>query len=133
VARNLRPGGYFVGIVPDGLQINETIRTRPVFDDGHMRVQALWHGKPSAFGSQYTCSITKTVTEGSDIAEYLVYGNVLDALARISGFRAVSDANRAVQGLQQSVDGTLYRLNPPYGDPEARCSTLYAAFVFQKV
>lgn len=129
-ARNLRPGGVFFGVVPDGQQINERTRECGVFDDGHMRVQATWQGPPRPFGSSYTCAVEGTVTQGSDVPEFLVYGSVMRALAEQAGLAPV--ALRGVAGLGASPDGVLYPLDPPYGPPEAACTSCYAAFAFSK-
>lgn len=129
-AANLRPGGHFVGIVPDGLMVNERIKHGP-FDNGVMRVQALWSGKPACFGSAYTCCIKDTVTaHATDVREYLVYGTVLAAVAAAYGLKPVQIRHRM---FDQPRDGVLCRLRPPYGGALAEVSTTYAAFAFQKV
>lgn len=126
---SLRPGGYFVGIVPDALMVNERIKHGP-FDNGVMRVEALWSGKPACFGSAYTCCIKDTVTEhATDVREYLVYGTVLAAVAATYGLEPVRISHRT---FEQPNDGVFHRLRPPYGGPLAAVSTMYAAFAFQK-
>lgn len=128
-ATNVRAGGHFVGIVPDALMVNERIKHGP-FDNGVMRVKALWSGKPACFGSAYTCCIKDTVTaHASDVHEYLVYGNVLAAIAATYGFKPVCIRHRM---FEQPRDGVMCRLRPPYGGPLAEVSTMYAAFAFQR-
>ena len=127
-ARHLTPDGYFVGIVPDALQINECIKHGP-FDNGLVRVEAKWHGTPRCFGSAYTCSIRGTVTEGSVVPEYLVYANVLSALAGAHGLEAV-DIRHPMFAPSR---GGMHRLLPPYEGHAAECSGLYAAFAFRKL
>lgn len=130
VSANLRPGGYFVGIVPDGLMVNERIR-HGTFDNGIMRVQALWSGKPACFGSAYTCCIKDTVTAAAtDVHEFLVYGSVLAAVASTYGLKPVAIRHRAFEA--PGSDGVFHRLRPPYGGPAAEVSSMYAAFAFQK-
>lgn len=127
-AANLKPGGVFLGIVPDGLQVNELIRYGP-FDNGVLRVQALWQGKPACFGSAYTCSIAGTVTEGSQVPEYLVYASVLQRLASLYGFEPVPIRDGSFDA---TGHGGFHRLQPPYNGLHAPCSTMYAAFAFRK-
>lgn len=129
VSTNLRPGGYFVGIVPDALMVNERIKHGP-FDNGVMRVEALWSGKPACFGSAYTCCIKDTVTEAAaSVHEFLVYGSVLASIAATYGLKPVKIRHRT---FEQAPDGVFYRLRPPYGGPLAEVSSMYAAFAFQK-
>lgn len=128
VATHLRPGGHFIGVVPDASQVNELIRHGP-YDDGCMRVRALWDGSPACFGSKYTCSIRGTVTEDSDAPEHLVYASVLQPLAEFYGLRAIPI--NSTPHLRPSTT-CLHQLIPPYGPPYAACTSMYAAFVFQK-
>ena len=126
VAEALKPGGYFVGIVPDARQVNECIKYGP-FDNGLLRVTAHWDGKPACFGSAYTCSIRGTVTEGSRVPEYLVYENVLEVLAGLHGLVPVPIHDPAFQ-----PGKVFHALQPPYDGPEHACTSMYAAFAFQK-
>ena len=132
VVANLKPGGFFVGVVPDAQQINERIRHGSTYDNGYMRVTAEWQGKPRCFGSAYRCSIQGTVTEDSLVPEYLVYANVLTALAREHGLDPVP--LNGVAGLDSTAGGPMYALAPPpaYAGPMADCSRVFAAFAFQK-
>lgn len=125
-ACNLKPGGIFVGIVPDALQINERIKFGP-FDNGVMQVTALWPEKPACFGSKYTCSIQGTVTEDSCVPEYLVYGSVLEKLAALYDMTPVP-----IQHELFHSKPPLHQLHPPYGEPYASCTAMFAAFAFVK-
>jgi mRNA (guanine-N7-)-methyltransferase len=109
VASNLKPGGYFIGIVPCGQQINECIRNGAVFDNGVMRVAALWEGPPQCFGSPYTCTIHGTVTQDSAVPEYLVYANVLEQLAHEHGLTPVP-----LHHAYFAAGRVFHLLNPPY-------------------
>ena len=127
VASNLKPGGYFIGIVPCGQQINECIRNGAIFDNGVMRVAALWRGKPQCFGSPYTCTIHGTVTQHSVVPEYLVYANVLARIAHELGLEPVPFHH------QHFKKGNIFwPLNPPYDGKFAECTSIFAAFAFQK-
>lgn len=132
-SQSLRPGGVFVGIVPDGLRVNAACmrRTGPAFDNGVVRLEARWQGKPRPFGSAYTCSIRKTVTEDSDdVLEYLVYANVVEALAAHYGLLAVP---LDLPEFEPAARGSAFHaLRPPYAGPMADCSALFAAFAFRK-
>lgn len=122
VSDHLRPGGVFLGIVPDGQRVVECINPADplskdgVFDNGVMRVRALWTGKPRAFGSAYRCSIQGTVTEGSEVDEFLVYTSVLEPLAAQYGLVA------------EKVAGLV----PSYGGAQGRCTSVFTAFAFRK-
>lgn len=129
-ADNLREGGYFIGIVPDARQVLERIKYGP-FDNGVMRVEALWQGKPQCFGSAYTCSILDTVTQRSCVPEFLVYDNVLCALAAQHGLVPVPIHHPKFDP-PDTPGGVFHRLSPPYAGAEAECSTMYVAFAFQK-
>lgn len=88
VASNLKPGGKFVCVLPDGQRINQwLIENRK---DELVRVTPRWSGLPQPFGSAYTCAIDDTVTErGSQ--EFLVYESVLLALAGTVGLEPVTE------------------------------------------
>lgn len=132
VARALKPGGHFIGIVPDGLCINERIKHGP-YDNGMMQVVALWHGPPACFGSAYTCAIHGTVTEGSVVPEFLVYDDVLTKVAAMHGLRPVAISHALFSGRATgSEQQAFHRLVPPYDGPLAEATSIYAAFAFVK-
>lgn len=129
ISHNLKPGGVFLGIVPDGRAVTECIKHGP-FDNGVMRVMALWQGPPACFGSAYTCAIADTVTAASTVPEFLVFDSVLTPLAAAYGLEPAD-----VQGpMFDRVLGAsaFHRLRPPYGEPHKTCSEMYAAFAFRK-
>ena len=139
VADNLAPGGHFVGVVPDALQINDRIRRGPVFDNGVVCIRAAWEGQPACFGSAYTCAVRGTVTEGSEVPEYLVYASVLGALAERAGLVPVTslgDGDGRCFGATADDGGVFWRLEPRYAGPRggahAECTGLYRAFAFRK-
>lgn len=129
VALNLNPGGHFIGIVPDAAMVNECIKYGP-FDNGVMQVAAHWPGKPQCFGSAYTCNIQSTVTEKSEVCEYLVYGSVLESLAKQHGMRAVPISHPMFKA---SAGGLLHPLVPPYAGAMGECSRVFSAFVIKKL
>lgn len=138
-AANLRPGGHFVGIVPDGLRVNECIRHGP-FDNGVMRICPKWAGAPQAFGSGYTCSIDGTVVQDCEALEFLVYDTVLCEICRRCGlvpvpvrgpqFDPPPAAGTSAAGT--SAAAAFHHLRPPYPAPLADCSRVFAAFAFIK-
>lgn len=130
VADNLKDGGVFVGIVPDACQVLERIKYGP-FDNGVMQVTARWPDKPQCFGSAYTCSILGTVTQQSSVPEYLVYENVLSAVAAQFGLDPVP-IHHPMFAPPARDGGLFHGLRPPYGGPEADCSSMYAGFAFKK-
>lgn len=126
-ATHLKPGGYFIGVVPDACQVNERIK-HGLYNDGFMKIQALWSDTPRCFGSQYTCSIIGTVTEDSSAPENLVYASVLQPLAALYNLHPIK---LDLPCLEASTT-CLHRLKPPYGPPFKVATQLYSAFVFQK-
>jgi mRNA (guanine-N7-)-methyltransferase len=136
VAASLVEGGHFIGIVPDGLQINECIKRGP-FDNGVMTVRAAWEGPPACFGSAYKFGLEDTVVhgggaDGSGVVEYLVYGSVLETLCRQHGLHAVSI--KAPRFFKRQRDYGLWHLTPPGGNEEAwkAASRVFGAFAFVK-
>lgn len=129
ISHNLRPGGVFLGIVPDGRAVMECIKHGP-FDNGVMRVTALWQGPPACFGSAYTCAITDTVTEASTVPEYLVFDSVLTPLAAAYGLEPVPVRSPLFERVPGAA--AFHRLRPPYGEPRSTCTEMYAAFAFRK-
>lgn len=132
VAKALKPGGTFLCITASGRQVLERLKHADVLEDGVTRLEALWKGAPQCFGSGYTCSIQNTVTEGSSAPEYLVFKNVVFALAGQHGLEPLHDwgpgATKAFEG-----SGPWRILKPPYEDAAmVDCSRMYAAFVLRK-
>lgn len=142
VSINLRPGGYFIGTVPDGKRINECIRSRRVFESPMLRIEAKWQGMPAVFGSPYICAIGDTVTGGEQgtagSLEYLVYENVLAGVAAQYGLKPVLDYQAPnLESCLDPADGgkLLKHFLPvfPQSDPSLeRASALFTTFVFQK-
>ena len=129
VARCLRTGGTFMGIVPSGRAIVERLKHADVVDDGVVRLEALWRGAPTCFGSAYTFAARDTVTDASVVPEYLVFANVLAKVARVHGLApVVIQGGKAFETL-----GPLHTLRPPYDGPPGKCSRLYSGFAFRKV
>lgn len=128
VSSSLMPGGRFLGIVPDALQINECIKYG-IFDNGIMRVEAQWTGEPQCFGSAYTCSIRDTITGDSSVPEYLVYGSVLTQLASMYGLRPLP----ITSPIFAAAEHGLHRLVPRHAGSLGQCSSIYGAFAFEKI
>lgn len=129
VARNLKPGGVFMGIVPDGIRINRALAAAGTAA-GPLVLEAQWSGPPRPFGSAYVCSIEDTVTDRGGSLEYLVYDTVLTSVARQVGLSPVVDLPLA--GIETS-ETTFKHLVPPYDGPLADASRLFAAFAFRKM
>lgn len=142
VSINLKPGGYFVGTVPDGKRINQCIKDKKVFQSAMLRIEARWQGPPAVFGSPYVCAIGDTVTgdeqgtEGS--LEYLVYENVLVAIAAKFGLNPVYSYDDIE--LESCFDSgeekkVLKHFKPYFPSSDwslETASSLFSAFVFQK-
>ena len=120
VAANLKEGGSFIGIVPDGRRVNEYLMRGQ--STSFFNVTALWQGPPQPFGSAYAFEITDTVTQGGPL-EYLVYENVLWKLAETVGLSPVLRENGSV----------FTHLDPPYTGDAREASRIYATFAFKKI
>ena len=128
-ATHLKPGGYFIGIVPDAIHINECIRQGNLFQNSLMRIEAMWKGPPRCFGSAYTMNIIDTVTDGSKAVEYLVYSNVLKTIAAIYNLEVVS--LEPIFGIQDAAR-VFAHVEPPYKGDAAECTKVFGAFAFRK-
>lgn len=125
VARHLKPGGAFLGIVPDAERVVELVKNGP-FRNGVVAVRAEWSGQPRHFGSAYTWSLHGTVTEGSRVPEYLVHGDALRDVAAAHGLHPVPMDLPMFES-----EGVLHGLLPPYGGAMGQASRTYAAFAFR--
>lgn len=128
VSRVLKPGGIFMGTVPDGCRI--VPRHGPI-----LNVQPLWSGPRRVSGSAYLCTIVDTVTDGGSL-EYAVDEAHLRTLAASYGLHAV-DVYRDVS-LNACLENALVpeklfkHFKPPYQGEFADASRLFATFVFKK-
>jgi mRNA (guanine-N7-)-methyltransferase len=118
VVANLRVGGTFFGVVPDGKCVNEYLISGK--SAAFFTITPGWTGLPQAFGSAYSFEIIDTVTASTQdvVKEYLVYENVLCALAETIGLHPI-------QPFEQ--------LRPPYDGEAGEASRLYATFAFKKI
>lgn len=148
VSRHLKVGGHFFGTVPDGKRVVAAIARggkRGRFESPLLTLEARWTGPPACFGSPYVCAIGDTVTDGSGTGtegslEYLVYSNVLLALAKSVGLEPVYDIDAPNSGLERAFDpndahALLKHFDPhfPRSDPSLEdASRLFAAFCFVK-
>ena len=68
-------GGFFIGTVPDGKRVQQTIHegsTWPEYNAKLLTLKAAWKGEPAPFGSGYTCAIGDTVTAGAGLQPALL-------------------------------------------------------------
>ena len=136
VHANLRPGGVFLGIVPDARRLNAVLlEPKPPETDTvlpRLHLDAHWYGRPSPFGSAYTLAIEDTVTAGAcpgdGSLEFLVYASVLAKLAEATGFEVCVDFT--CDGLDPDDAGAVFKhLVSPDNHP---ATTTAAAFAFRK-
>ena len=127
VARALKVGGVFFGIVARGRSVLERLREGRLRDEC-VALRCAWHGTPACFGSGYTCALQGTVTQNSEVVEYLVFANVLTTLARLHGLAPVPITAPAFER-----EGPLHLLRPPYAGAEGDASRLYAGFALRRV
>lgn len=142
VAINLKPGGYFFGTVPDGKSINQCVMKTRKFTSPMLMIEARWKGMPSTFGSPYICAIGDTVTGGEQgtegSLEYLVYQNVLVAVAKEFGLEPVVEYNDpTLEACLRPEDAgrVMKHFAPsfPGSDPSLeRASSLFTTFAFRK-
>ena len=63
----MRAGGHFLGTVPGGRRVMETInkgQSWPLYEQPMLTLKAMWTGEVAPFGCGYTCAIGDTVTAG---------------------------------------------------------------------
>lgn len=84
VAECLRPGGYFLGTLPDA----DAVRSLGDYKGDLLSLQPLWT-EDSEFGMAYACSLGDTVVTGH-ATEYLVSKLSLERLAAIVGMELVA-------------------------------------------
>lgn len=123
IARHVRMGGVFVGIVPDGRCI------RPVDTDVFKIAMEYTLETATCFGSAYSMTITDTVTDGAGaVREYAVFSNVLQKVAAAHGFVPIDD----LPWLTRLPGRVLWHFDPPYGGDWRECSLVYGVFAFRK-
>ena len=85
VKRNIKPGGYFFGTVPDGNRITDLL-TSKTYDDDHLTLRAMFDLQSrDVFGKAYIFALDDTVTSDArgtaGSLEYLVNMNYFKAIA----------------------------------------------------
>lgn len=125
VSASLKPGGYFIGTVPDGDRVVRAV-SGPM-----LRVQRLWSGATRPFGCAYLCDIANTVTSGGSI-EYLVNEDALISVAARHGLRPVLSYGEGLLGPGTKL---FKHFIPTFSADESlvNASRLFASFAFQKV
>ena len=130
VASSLAPGGHFVGIVPDATRVVEVLRANDgKVDDGVASMRALWDGPTRPFGSEYAFGVSGTIVDSSNV-EFLVFKNVVTALARAHGLEPVDIHGGGC--FTPGGPGWAW-LAPPYGGAAGSCTRMYKALAFVKV
>jgi len=143
----LRPGGIFLATFPDGKRVLAALQGRPIYQSQMLSVRQRWEGPPQCFASPYQVSIADTVTEGEGGGsyEYLVFFNVLQALAKEFGLEALTDygADQELAACFEPADRDkpFKHFCPPFkggaGDARDRslsqASELFCCVVFRKV
>jgi mRNA (guanine-N7-)-methyltransferase len=125
VSASLKPGGYFIGAVPDGARILHPV-SEPM-----LNIQPLWSGPVRPFGCAYLCDIADTVTSGGSI-EYRVDEDALIATAAKYELQPVLTYG---EGFLHRGTKLFHHFNPPFTTEDGsleRASKLFATFVFTK-
>ena len=122
VSASLKPGGYFIGTVPDGARI-----IHPVHQP-FLKIQPLWSGPVRPFGCAYLCDIADTVTSGGSI-EYRVDEDAFIAMAAKYGLRPVLSYGK---GIVHPGTKLFQHFCPPFTVPPSLvdASEVFATFVF---
>ena len=150
VAAATKPGGHFVATFPSGKKVLQTLNQREEYRQPMLFLRKGWEGRdPSKpFGQAFECAISDTVTraetgskDGEIVGsrEYLVFFNVIKALAREVGLELVTTYRSAeLSCLFQDEDANsgFKHFKPPGSFDEAheslrRASELYVATVFR--
>ncbi len=160
VSKHLKLGGHFIATFPSGKQVLQTLNRKEAYRSPMLYLRKHWRGQDPAspFGQAFECAITDTVTRadgepggGADIVgshEYLVFFNVIQALAKEAGLEVVKHyPARAGRGDTSSLfqdsdaDSGFKRFKAPFGRNEGDtevakslrvASELYVAAVFRK-
>ncbi len=155
-----RPFMRFEIARPSGKQVLQTLNRKEAYRSPMLYLRKHWRGQDPAspFGQAFECAITDTVTRadgepggGADIVgshEYLVFFNVIQALAKEAGLEVVKHyPARAGRGDTSSLfqdsdaDSGFKRFKAPFGRNEGDtevakslrvASELYVAAVFRK-
>eukprot|EP00892_Ulva_mutabilis_P000157 jgi/Ulvmu1/10141/UM006_0095.1 len=146
-AKNLKEGGHFIGVLPNGRHVMDTIgpEMKPLTMKA-MKLAPKWLGQAQSFGSPYTCALTDTVTEGGDDGsgsyEYLVFQKVLVDIAQNYDLHPVTDyddfeLDEVLEPAETSKGGTRlfrrFKPNFPGSHPSLIvASRLNCAFVLRK-
>lgn len=143
VASNLKPGGYFVGTVPDGKRVLALLGGSSEFHSDVLTICRKFTGAPTTFGCEYTFAIVDTVTDNlaqtQGSQEYLVFFTAFTQIAAKFGLRPVLDwrlsPNQGLYFDSRDKYAAFKHFVPPPSIPSslAQISSLYAAFVFQKI
>lgn len=142
----LKPGGIFLATFPDGKRILAALQGRTSHHSQMLSVRQRWEGPPQCFASPYQVSIADTVTEGEGGGsyEYLVFFNVLQALAREFGLEPLEDyGDPELAACFEPADANkpFKHFCPPFkggpGDARdlslSRASELFCCVAFRKV
>ena len=126
VRASLKPGGFFIGTVPDGAKILDHVSS-PM-----LTIQPLWSGPVRPFGCAYVCDIADTVTSGGSI-EYRVDEDALIAAAAKHDLIPVLSYG---QGYLHPGTKLFHRFCPPFTTEDGsleKASELFVTFVFKCV
>lgn len=119
----LRPGGVFLGVVPDGDKILELCGSLPYASpDGAFRLTPTERG--------YIMCIADTVVDGDTTPEeYFLFEEHLAGIAAEHGFEPV---HPECPDTRPSAGGVFHHLVPPFSGGFSQASSVYAAFAFRK-
>lgn len=119
VKRNIKPGGYFFGTVPDGKRVTDLL-TSKTYKNDHLTLESMCDPlNRNVFGKAFVFALDDTVTSDArgtaGSLEYLVNMNFLKAIAAEYGLEFVESKP----------------FQPPTEFAGATASRLFATFVFR--
>ena len=119
VTRNIKPGGYFFGTVPDGKRVAELL-TSGTYKNDHLSLQPMFDpSNRNVFGKAYVFALDDTVTSDArgtaGSLEYIVNMNFLKIVAAEYGLEFVESKP----------------FEPPTEFAGATASRLFTTFVFR--
>ena len=139
ISNNLKAGGIFFGIVPEGKKILALLNQKQSFSSDFLNVESQFNVlEPNCFGSKYLFSMNDTVTEHKS-PEFLVFSSTFLAIASKFNLQPIIDYpknSNLLKLLDPKDQGKfLKHLNPNFGQGKeilATASSIFATFALIK-
>ncbi len=131
VSSNLVDNGVFFGCVPSGKKILQLLNHTNEFSNSIVKIEVGFE-KKECFGSSYKFKLQNSILSEFESKEYLVFENVIVAIAAKNGLIPILDLG-LIEGLETQKT-TLFKYFQPemQSKDEIEVSSLFAAFAFRK-